>query len=124
MLYRIRQILVCLLGLVKHEKPAALPAYRPEDISFIPGEWVSFFKVCRAQEEKYWVSETPKDRHLTAYFGIIADKQNSGQTTYNVITAITYLHWPGPVYFNVIRPFHHLVVSQMMKAGASYQGSS
>jgi hypothetical protein len=38
-----------------------------------------------------------------------------------VVTIVHYRHWTGPVYFNVIRPFHHIVVWQMMKAGARYQ---
>ncbi|WP_422698682.1 DUF2867 domain-containing protein [Desulfosarcina cetonica] len=32
-----------------------------------------------------------------------------------------YRNWTGPVYFNLIRPFHHLVVREMMKAGARRQ---
>ena len=59
------------------------------------------------------------DKHLAAYFGVTADKQSSGLTRFEVVTAIRYLHWIGPVYFNLIRPFHHLVVSQMMRAGAA-----
>ena len=33
------------------------------------------------------------------------------------LTVVHYKHWTGPVYFNVIRPFHHLVVRQMARAG-------
>ncbi|MGE6761631.1 DUF2867 domain-containing protein [Corallococcus interemptor] len=29
-----------------------------------------------------------------------------------------YRNWAGPVYFNVIRPFHHLVVARMARHGA------
>ncbi len=37
-----------------------------------------------------------------------------------VITTVFYKHWTGPVYFNYIRPFHHLVVSQMAKYGLKH----
>lgn len=35
-LYRIREIIVGVLGLVRHEKPETLPAIAPEDLSFAP----------------------------------------------------------------------------------------
>ena len=38
---------------------------------------------------------------------------------YYVVTAVNYKHWTGPVYFNLIRPFHHLVVSRMAKHGVT-----
>ena len=42
-LYRIRKMLAGILGLVKHEKPEELPNLQPEDVSFTPGENVTFF---------------------------------------------------------------------------------
>jgi hypothetical protein len=120
-LYRARQILVGILGLVKHEKPEVMPSFRSEDISFTPGDPASFFIVRKAEEERYWISETPEDKHLTAYFGVTSKKLESGLTRFEVITAIRYRHWTGPVYFNLIRPFHHLVLWSMMKAGAAYK---
>jgi hypothetical protein len=116
-LYRIREFLVGILGLVRHEKPEILPSIKPEDLSFTPGEKASFFIVRDAKEDKYWVSETPDDKHLTALFGVIAEKLSSNCTRYHVFTSVRYLHWTGPVYFNLIRPFHHMVVWSMMKAG-------
>jgi hypothetical protein len=117
-LYRFRELLVRLLGLVKHDKPESLPSFSAKDISFMPEDNVSFFIVRKAEEDAFWLSETPPDKHLTAYFCVTADKQSSGLTRFEVVTAIRYLHWTGPLYFNLIRPFHHLVVSQMMRAGA------
>lgn len=116
-LYRIREILIVILGLVRHEKPEALPAIKPEDLSFTPGENASFFVVRDAKEDLYWVSETPEDKHLKALFGVIAEKLGQNCTRYHVFTSVKYLHWTGPVYFNLIRPFHHMVVRSMMRAG-------
>lgn len=119
MLYRIREILVPLLGLVKHPKPEQLPFLRPEEISFTPGESATFFIVHQAKEDTYWVAVTPEDKHLSAFFGVIAEKKTNGVTRFVVFTSIQYRHWTGPVYLNLIRPFHHLAVSMMMKAAAT-----
>jgi len=42
----------------------------------------------------------------------------NGLIRYYIVTIVHYLHWTGPVYFNLIRPFHHLVVARMARAGA------
>ena len=70
-----------------------------------------------AKENVYWVAETPEDKHLKAYFGVVVEKLSDSITRFHVFTTVRYIHWTGPVYFNLIRPFHHLVVSSMMKAG-------
>ena len=103
--------------MVRHEKPEVLPFIKPEDLAFQSGENASFFIVRTAKENIYWVSETPKDKHLKAYFGVVAEKLSDRLTKFHVFTSVIYLHWTGPVYFNLIRPFHHLVVSSMMRAG-------
>ena len=116
-LYRIREFLVNILGLVKHEKPDVLPSIKPEDLAFDSGEMASFFIVKAAIENRYWVSETPEDKHLKAFFGVVAEPLSNRLTRFHVFTSVKYLHWTGPVYFNLIRPFHHLVVSRMMRSG-------
>ena len=83
-----------------------------------PGDSVTFFVVREAVADVYWVSETPEDKHLAAYFGVVTEKLDQRKSRFHVFTAVRYLHWTGPVYFNLIRPFHHLVVSRMMKHGA------
>ena len=117
LLYRIRQMLVSILGLVKHEAPEELPNLEPEDVPFTPGENATFFVVRCAREELFWVSETPEDKHLKAYFGVVKEPVNDTVNRFYVITAVFYKHWTGPVYFNLIRPFHHLVVSRMARHG-------
>lgn len=116
-LYGIREIFVKLLGLVHHEKPETLPSIKPEELSFKPGDHASFFSVRDAKEDTYWVAVTPEDKHLTAFLGVVAEKTGPDRTRFHVFTSVKYLHWTGPVYFNLIRPFHHLVVLSMMKAG-------
>lgn len=116
-LYRIRKLLVALLGLVKHEEPQILPKLNSEEVSFTPGDAVTFFIVRSAKGDVYWISETPDDKHLSAYFCVIVENLNDGGNRFHVVTIVCYKHWTGPVYFNLIRPFHHLVVNRMMRAG-------
>jgi len=116
-LYRIREIFISILGLVRHEKPDVLPSIKPENLAFKPGENATFFIVRTAKEDEFWVAETPEDKHLKAYLGVVTEKLRNEITRFHVFTSVTYLHWTGPIYFNLIRPFHHFVVSSMMKAG-------
>lgn len=116
-LYRIRKLLVGILGLVKHKEPEELPNLQPEEISFTPGQAVTFFTVRCAKENIYWISETPSDKHLCAYFGVVKEPLTNSMNRFHVFTTVFYKHWTGPVYFNLIRPFHHLVVSRMARHG-------
>jgi hypothetical protein len=119
-LYRIRAVLVKLLGLYRHPAPEALPKLGPEDVSFVVGEAVTFFNVRMAKEEHYWVGETPEDKHLRAYLCVAAESLGDHRKRFHVATIVHYKHWTGPVYFNLIRPFHHLVVGRMMRAGVQH----
>lgn len=118
-LYGLREILVNLLGLVKHDLPDRPAMQRGDAISFTPGDKALFFIVRKAEEDHYWVAESPPDKHLVAYLGVVAQRLNNGMTRFRVFTTVRYLHWTGPVYFNLIRPFHHLVVDRMVHAGAA-----
>ena len=124
LLYRIRALLVRMLGLVEHEAPEVLPNLQAEDVSFVPGDAVTFFTVRLAKEEHYWIGETPEDKHLRAYFAVVVEPLAENRRRFHVATIVHYKHWTGPVYFNLIRPFHHLVVSQMMRAGLAGHSSS
>ena len=119
LLYRIRTVLVKLLGLAEHQAPEVLPNLQAEDVSFVAGNPVTFFTVRLAKEGQYWVGETPEDKHLRAYFGVVVEPLAQNRRRFHVITIVHYKHWTGPVYFNLIRPFHHLVVSRMARAGVS-----
>jgi hypothetical protein len=119
MLFRLREVLVNLLGLVKHDLPARPAVLSADAISFVPGDESLFFIVREAEEDRFWVAETPPDNHLMAYLGVVARRIEAGMTQFRVFTTVRYLNWTGPVYFNLIRPFHHLVVSRMMRAATT-----
>lgn len=113
-LYALRAGFVRLLGMKQSFMPA--PRLTPENLPFTKGAMATFFQVYDAQENQYWVA-TATDNHLDAYLAISAEPLANGQTRFHVGTIVQYNNWAGPIYFNVIRPFHHIVVSNMMKAG-------
>lgn len=113
-LYGVRAVFVRFLGMKQEGMP------RPtrlsiEKVPMQPGENLSFFKVRMAEEDRYWVGEA-NDQHLKAALGVIARPAPGNQKQFHLITVVHYHNWAGPVYFNVIRPFHHLVVNSMMRA--------
>ncbi len=117
-LYGVRWVFVRLLGMRQEGSPLERPLL-PADISFTPGDSATFFTVTMAEPDRYWVAEA-SDTHLTGYVAVIVEPLAAGNR-FHVVTIVHYHHWTGPVYFNVIRPFHHIVVRQMMKAGARYK---
>ena len=116
-LYGIRAVFVRFLGMKQPRKPDKLPKFQPEDIPMTPGEHATFFIVRHARDEEYWIAETPEDKQLQAYFGIVVEPIKGNLKRFHVVTIVHYKHWTGPVYFNTIRPFHHLVVRRMARAG-------
>lgn len=115
-LYRVRWVFVRLLGMQQHGVPQARQL-RPEDIPMIVGEPTTFFTVVAAQDEQFWFAEATES-HLTAKLGVVIEPLAGTRKRYHVFTVVHYHRWTGPVYFNVIRPFHHLVVRKMMGAAA------
>jgi hypothetical protein len=116
LLIQIREVLVRILGLERHPKQEKSPHWLPEEIPFTVNEPVDLFIVRFARENEYWVTETPEDKHLRAYIAVIMEPLKESTNRFHVLTIVKYKHWTGPVYFNLIRPFHHLVVRRMMKA--------
>jgi len=82
-----------------------------------PGENALFFTVTESDGETCWVAEG-RDRHLDVFIAVAAEpvEGKPGQKRFSVGTVVFYNNWAGPVYFNLIRPFHHLVVAWSMRA--------
>jgi hypothetical protein len=120
LLYQLRKYLANILGLANQPKLEKIPDLHPSDVSFIPGTNVTFFEVRSAKQDNYWISETPQDKHLKAYFGVAIKPSANRINRFYVVTTVYYKHWTGPVYFNIIRPFHHFVVSRMARAGLKH----
>ncbi len=119
-LYRVRSVFVRLLGMRQEGMPHAV-TLAPEDISFRTGDATAFFKVEAAEEEAYYIASA-KEAHLDAYLGLSVESISATRKRYHMVTIVHYNKWTGPVYFNVIRPFHHLVVRLMLRAAAGEIG--
>ena len=114
-LYGIRKVFVRLLGMRQQGMPRPL-RLTPETVPMQAGQKLSFFTTQLAKEDEYWLGEVD-DSHLRASLGVIVEPLSETQRRFHVVTIVHYHNWAGPVYFNIIRPFHHLVVGGMAKAG-------
>lgn len=117
LLYRVRMGLVLLLGLPRNGGPRAR-AIRPDLVPMTPGASISFWTVRSVEDRRFWAAETPPARHLAAHLAVAAEPLCDGRTRFHVATVVHYRHWTGPVYFNLIRPFHHMVVRRTARHAA------
>ncbi|MGB1289230.1 MAG: DUF2867 domain-containing protein [Aggregatilineales bacterium] len=115
-LYQVRAVLVRFLGMKQDGLPQPDDMH-PDDVPMIPGAKMGFFEVTAADPDNYWIAHAT-EKHLTAYLAVMRDPV-AGHLY--VVTVVHYHHWTGPVYFNIIRPFHHIVVHQMSQSGVRYQ---
>ena len=115
-LYHIRAGFVRLLGMRQDRFPGDVRIHE-KDVSFVPGDKVGFLTVATTREDAYWLGEA-SDKHLAGYLGVVLEKNSPPPHTYHAVTIVKYRHWTGPVYFNVIRPMHHVVVMAMLRQAA------
>jgi hypothetical protein len=115
-LYTLRRIFVPLLGL-RQGKLNFGRSLTPATVPMQAGKRVGFFTVRLAEEERYWVADS-RDKHLTGTLGVVVEPLAGRQKRFHVFTLVHYQNWAGPVYFQVIKPFHHVVVTSMARAGA------
>jgi hypothetical protein len=87
---------------------------RPETVSFTPGEKDAFFTVMRGEEDHYLLLKI-SDNHLIGYLAFITDNERPAK--FQVVTLVQYLRPAGRFYYNLIRPFHHLVMLSLCRAG-------
>ena len=96
-----------------------LPAGRriPGELPLYGGWRVGVFTTQAYEEGRFWLGEVDEDRHLHAWLAVTVDGQGQGRT-FRVCTVVKYKHWTGPLYFNLIRPFHHLVLRAAARRAA------
>jgi len=116
-LYGVRAAIVPFLGLRQPGIPRA-SRKTPAELPMTPGQKYSFFTVEAAAEDHYWIASA-NDDHLVAYLCIVREPLGENTNQFYVMTVVHYRNWAGPVYFNLIRPFHHLVVGRMARAGVT-----
>lgn len=113
-LFAVRMVVALVLRLDKTGIPDSR-RLRPETVSFTPGDPASFFTVIRGEEDHYLLVKVA-DNHLDAYLAIITDNAQP-TSSFKVVTLVQYLRPAGRFYYNLIRPFHHLVLLSMARAG-------
>jgi hypothetical protein len=86
---------------------------RPEDVGFAPGDRVAFFTVRAGDPERYLVAGAD-DSHLSGYLTVEAVARG-----FRLGTVVHFHNRVGPAYFALIKPFHHLVIRGMLRAGAA-----
>jgi hypothetical protein len=107
-LYGIRWGFLRLLGLKQEGIPHTHRA-RPEDVPMTPGGTFEFLTVQAAQDDQYWIGRFD-EKHLTGHVVVTAEPVDDQTRRFRLMTIVHYNTWAGPIYFNVIKPFHHLVV--------------
>ena len=122
-LFAMRAGLVRFLGM-KQAKAGPRKTLSPADVSFTAGDHLGFFTVYAAVADRYHVSVVA-EKHLAAYMAVIVENEDTDgggskpNRSFHIVTIVKYLHWTGPLYFNLIRPFHYMVVRQMARAAAA-----
>ena len=109
-----------LARLMRLEHPSGRPSHslRPDEISFHPGDRLAFFTVSAGQEDAFLVL-TAEDTHLTGHLIVEVDPSDTGtERRFRVLTAVHYRRWTGLLYFNIIRPFHHIIMHRMIAAAS------
>lgn len=119
-LYAVRRVVARVLHLP--HSSAGAPKLTAEDVTLLPGDKLLFFTTAAAAPDRFWIGEVA-DGPMTSYLAVVAESaQDNGHVRFHVGTAVKFHNWRAPLYFNLIRPFHHVVVKQMARAGARATG--
>ncbi|AFZ67753.1 DUF2867 domain-containing protein [Deinococcus peraridilitoris] len=115
-LYRVR---VVFLGVLGH-RTTGIPDFTraPRLVPMQSGERVSFFEVEAAHADLYWVA-VAREAHLSARLAVLREPATHDEAVFRVITVVHLHNAVGRVYFTTILPFHHLVISAMMRFAAN-----
>jgi len=114
-LFAVRAVFVRFLGM-RQGRMKSGTFLTPERVPMQIGKRVSFFTVRLAEDGHYWFADN-SDIHLKGTLGVVVEPLAGQQKRFHVVTIVHYHNWAGPLYFQVIRPFHHLVVTRMAQAG-------
>jgi hypothetical protein len=102
---------------------ARVPRRRSADVSFEPGAAAGSFTVRAGDPERYLVVGAD-DSHLSGYLTVVATPVAGARKRFQVGTIVRFHNRVGPAYFALIKPFHHLVIRGMLRAGAARTASA
>jgi hypothetical protein len=113
-LFKLRDILVAPFGL----KTAKWGSFSNQEIRWEKGSYITVFEILEIADNEIAVGG--KDSHLTG--GLIVKKiKNNNQFHYYWITVVEYNNKLGKIYMAVIKPFHKLIVKNMIKRTITYK---
>ncbi|RJO73321.1 DUF2867 domain-containing protein [Nocardia panacis] len=118
LLFRARGVLARALRL-QHQNIPFESKVRPDEISYTPGTKIWIFTVVDGEPDRFLLMEAA-DTHLSGCLAVTVEPGRTARHRFQVATIVAYRHWTGPLYFNLIRPFHHLVVAAMVRRAARY----
>ncbi|KIX11765.1 DUF2867 domain-containing protein [Dethiosulfatarculus sandiegensis] len=72
------------------------------------------WKAHKIEPGRFW-SMAHEAEHLTAWVFVQKCNKNSGVNEYAVSTLVKYKNPVGRFYFNLIKPFHHLIVKTALR---------
>ena len=114
----LRNLLVSAFGLKTGLGGAPLEPAR--EVRFELGARDCYFTLIDRTDEELVMGEG--DKHLD--FRVSTKKKYSpeGVTVFELTTVVWYNNWLGPIYFNVVKPFHRLLIRRMVERAAARLG--
>ena len=87
-----------------------------ENVKFLPGEQIGFFKFYDITENEIVMGED--DKHLNFRVSLFLEQDDITDPhlkKLTISTVVNYNNWFGRLYFLPVRPFHQLIVPSMMR---------
>nr|WP_246350750.1 DUF2867 domain-containing protein [Deinobacterium chartae] len=115
-LYRVRVVFLGLLG-----QRTGLPArWTDSRVPMKPGERLSFFTVEDAGRD-FWIAQG-REAHLTARLAVVQEPGQRRTYRYRLVTVVHLHNLTGRIYLRMILPFHHRIVTLMLRHAATFVG--
>ena len=117
-LMSVRDKIVSVIGLKTSEEERNTVQRGPYKL--VEGEKIGFFNLYNRTNNEVILGED--DKHLDFRVSLLLENpdQDSGVKKIIITTVVTYNNWMGRIYFFFIKPFHRLVVRDMMKKNYNY----
>lgn len=106
----LRNLLVSGFGLRTEMGNGPPPLTR--EVRFELGAKDCFFTLIDRSDEELVMAEG--DKHLDFRVSVRKGKGAEGTTVLEVTTVVWYNNWLGPIYFNVVKPFHRMLLRDSM----------
>jgi len=114
-LFAVRAVFVRFLGMrQEHMRSGAF--LTPEMVPMQIGKRAAFLTVRMAEEGRSWFADQSAT-HLKGTLGVVGELLADQHKRFPVVTLVHDRNWTGPVSFQIIRPWHHQVVTCLAQAG-------